>query len=327
MKGRKPMRVSQPEIAQRQSDRIPNSRRNSTWKHIKRDRQLLILFVPCIVFFILFRYGPLYGLIIAFKDYSVYQGILGSDWVGLKHFRQFFDSPDFFLLFKNTLLLGLFTLMWAFPFPIIFAVLLNEVRNVRFKKMVQTFSYLPAFLSVVIVSSMIVDFLSPTHGLVNTVIQALGFKGIYFLVAPEWFRTIYVSSEIWQHMGYEAIIYLAAIASIDPTLYEAGKVDGASRFQMMRYITIPSIMPTILILFIIKTGSMFRIGYEKVLLLYNPMTYEVGDVFSTYVYRKGLLETNYSYAAAVGIFEALIALLMLLFSNLVSKKAGGKGLW
>jgi putative aldouronate transport system permease protein len=327
MKGRKPMRVTQPEIAQRQNDRNPRSRLNSTWRHIKRDRQLLILFVPCIVFFILFRYGPLYGLIIAFKDYSVYQGILGSDWVGLKHFRQFFDSPDFFLLFKNTLLLGLFTLMWAFPFPIIFAVMLNEVRNIRFKKMVQTFSYLPAFLSVVIVSSMIVDFLSPTHGLVNTVIQALGFKGIYFLVTPEWFRTIYISSEIWQHMGYEAIIYLAAIASIDPTLYEAAKVDGASRFQMMRFITIPSIMPTILILFIIKTGSMFRIGYEKVLLLYNPMTYEVGDVFSTYVYRKGLLETNYSYAAAVGIFEALIALLMLLFSNLVSKKAGGKGLW
>lgn len=321
------MRATQPEISQRQSNRIPSSRLKSTWSHMKRDRQLLILFIPCIVFFILFRYGPLYGLIIAFKDYSVYQGILGSEWVGLKHFRQFFNSPDFFLLFKNTLLLGLFTLLWAFPFPIIFAVLLNEVRNVKFKKMVQTFSYLPAFLSVVIVSSMLVDFLSPTHGLVNTVLQAFGFKGTYFLVAPEWFRTIYVSSEIWQHMGYEAIIYLAAIASIDPTLYEAGKVDGASRFQMMRYITIPSIMPTILILFIIKTGSMFRIGYEKVLLLYNPMTYEVSDVFSTYVYRKGLLETNYSYAAAVGIFEAIIALLMLLFSNIVSKKAGGKGLW
>jgi putative aldouronate transport system permease protein len=321
------MRAIQPETAEQQSSAISRSRINSTWSHIKRDRQLLILFIPCIIFYILFRYGPLYGLIIAFKDYSVYQGILGSEWVGLKHFRQFFDSPDFFLLFKNTLLLGLFTLLWAFPFPIIFAVLLNEVRNVRFKKTVQTFSYLPAFLSVVIVSSMIVDFLSPSNGLVNAVIKALGFNGIHFLVLPEWFRTIYVSTEIWQHMGYEAIIYLAAIASIDPTLYEAGKVDGASRFQMMRYITIPSIMPTILILFIIKTGSMFRIGYEKVLLLYNPMTYEVGDVFSTYVYRKGLLETNYSYAAAVGIFEAIIALLMLLFSNTVSKKAGGKGLW
>jgi putative aldouronate transport system permease protein len=321
------MRAIQPETAQQQSEPISRSRINSTWSHIKRDRQLLILFIPCIIFYILFRYGPLYGLIIAFKDYSVYQGILGSEWVGLKHFRQFFDSPDFFLLFKNTLLLGMFTLLWAFPFPIIFAVLLNEVRNVRFKKTVQTFSYLPAFLSVVIVSSMIIDFLSPNNGLLNTLLKSLGFEGIYFLVAPEWFRTIYVSSEIWQHMGYEAIIYLAAIASIDPTLYESGKVDGASRFQMMRYITIPSIMPTILILFIIKTGSMFRIGYEKVLLLYNPMTYEVGDVFSTYVYRKGLLETNYSYAAAVGIFEALIALLMVLFSNLVSKKAGGKGLW
>lgn len=294
---------------------------------MKRDRQLLILFIPCIVFYAIFRYGPLYGLIIAFKDYSVYQGILGSEWVGLKHFRRFFESPDFWLLFKNTLLLGGFTLLWAFPFPIVFAILLNEVRGVRFKKTVQTFSYLPAFLSVVIVSSMIIDFLSPTNGAINHVLKSMGFEGIYFLAAPEWFRTIYVSSEIWQHMGYEAIIYLAAIASIDPSLYEAAKVDGASRFQMMRSITLPSIMPTVLIMFIIKSGSMFRIGYEKVLLLYNPMTYEVADVFSTYVYRKGLLETNYSYAAAVGLFEALIALIMLLVSNAISKKAGGKGLW
>lgn len=300
---------------------------SSVLRHMKRDRQLLILFIPCIVFYAIFRYGPLYGLIIAFKDYSVYQGILGSEWVGLKHFRRFFESPDFWLLFKNTLLLGGFTLLWAFPFPIVFAILLNEVRGVRFKKTVQTFSYLPAFLSVVIVSSMIIDFLSPTNGAINHVLKSMGFEGIYFLAAPEWFRTIYVSSEIWQHMGYEAIIYLAAIASIDPSLYEAAKVDGASRFQMMRSITLPSIMPTVLIMFIIKSGSMFRIGYEKVLLLYNPMTYEVADVFSTYVYRKGLLETNYSYAAAVGLFEALIALIMLLVSNAISKKAGGKGLW
>lgn len=299
----------------------------SVWKHIRRDRQLLILFLPCIVFYILFRYGPLYGLIIAFKDYSVYQGILGSPWVGLKHFQRFFESPDFWLLFKNTFLLGIYTLLWAFPFPILFAVMLNEVRSVSFKKTVQTFSYLPAFLSVVIISSMIIDFLSPTHGLVNTAIKALGFDGIYFLTIPEWFRTIYVSSEIWQHMGYEAIIYLAAIAGIDPTLYEAAKVDGAKRWHRIRYITLPSIMPTILIMFIIKSGSVFRIGYEKVLLLYNPMTYDVADVFSTYVYRKGLLETNYSYAASVGFFEAIIALVMLLLSNTISKKAGGKGLW
>lgn len=218
-------------------------------------------------------------------------------------------------------------MLWAFPFPIMFALLLNESRFMRFKKIVQTFSYLPAFLSVVIVTSMIIDFLSPTNGIVNQVLKAMGFNGVYFLAAPEWFRTIFISSEIWQHMGYEAIIYLAAVASIDPTLYEAAKVDGAKRFQMMRYITIPSIMPTILILFIIKSGSIFRIGYEKVLLLYNPMTYEVADVFSTYVYRKGLLETNYSYAAAVGFFEAIVALIMLLISNTVSRRAGGKGLW
>ncbi|WP_072329791.1 sugar ABC transporter permease [Paenibacillus sp. UNCCL117] len=315
------------ESAPSRPKRAPSQGLASVWQHIRRDRQLLILFIPCIIFYVLFRYGPLYGLIIAFKDYNVYEGILGSEWVGLQHFRQFFESPDFWLLFKNTFLLGLFTLIWAFPFPIIFAVMLNEVRFIRFKKTVQTFSYLPAFLSVVIVSSMIIDFLSPTQGLVNEVLKAFGMEPKYFLAAPEWFRTIYVSSEIWQHMGYEAIIYLAAIASIDPTLYEAAKVDGANRFHMMRYITIPSIMPTILILFIIKSGAMFRIGYEKVLLLYNPMTYEVADVFSTYVYRKGLLETNYSYASAVGLFESLIALVMLLISNMISKRAGGKGLW
>lgn len=299
----------------------------SIWKKIRRDRQLLILFIPCIVFYILFRYGPMYGMIIAFKDYSVYDGIMKSDWVGLKHFQRFFESPDFWLLFKNTFLLGICTLLWVFPFPIIFAVLLNEARGDKFKKTVQTFSYLPAFLSVVIVCSMIIDFLSPTNGLINTALKALGFKSIYFMAAPEWFRTVFVSSEIWQNMGYEAIIYLAAIAGIDPSLYEAAKVDGAKRWHMMRYITIPSIMPTILIMFIIKSGSVFRIGYEKVLLLYNPMTYDVADVFSTYVYRKGLLETNYSYAAAVGLFEGIIALVMLLISNTISKKSGGKGLW
>lgn len=320
------MQSAHPDIIKPQK-RIPQSRLASTWSHIKRDRQLLILLIPCIVFYALFRYGPLYGLIIAFKDYNVYEGILGSKWVGLEHFRRFFDSPDFMLLFKNTLLLGIFTLVWTFPFPIIFAVLLNEVRMVKFKKTVQTFSYLPSFLSVVIVSSMVIDFLSPTNGVINQLLKSMGFESIYFLAAPEWFRTVFIASDIWQHMGYEAIIYLAAIAGIDPTLYEAAKVDGAKRFHMMRYITIPSIMPTILILFIIKSGSVFRIGYEKVLLLYNPMTYEVADVFSTYVYRKGLLETNYSYAAAVGFFEAIIALVMLLITNAVTRKAGGKGLW
>ncbi|MFS0836564.1 ABC transporter permease [Paenibacillus sp. 1P03SA] len=321
------MQPAQPGLARTAASQPKRSKGAEILRHIKRDRQLLLLFIPCIVFFILFRYGPLYGLIIAFKNYNVYEGILGSEWVGLEHFKAFFSSQDFWMLFRNTILLGLFTLLWGFPFPILFALLLNEVRLQFFKKTVQTLSYLPAFLSVVIISSMIIDFLSPTRGLLNTMIEALGFSRKYFLIDPEWFRTIYVSSEIWATIGYDAIIYLAAIAGVSPTLYEAARVDGCTRFQMMRYITIPSILPTITIMFILKTGAMFRIGYEKVLLLYNPMTYDVADVFSTYVYRKGLLETNYSYAAAVGLFEALVALVMLLVSNMISRRAGGSSLW
>ncbi|CAM3611699.1 ABC transporter permease [Marinicrinis lubricantis] len=299
----------------------------ATLKHIRRDRQLLLLFIPCIVFYAIFRYGPLYGLVIAFKDYSVYQGVWGSEWVGLEHFQKFFSNQDFWMLFRNTFLLGFFTLIFGFPFPIILAVLLNEVRVKWFKKSIQTFSYLPAFLSVVIIASMIIDFLSPTNGLINQFLSFLGFEKKYFLIDSNWFRPIYVISEIWATMGYQAIIYLAAIAGISPTLYEAAKVDGANRWHMMRHITIPGLMPTVLVMFILNTGNMFRIGYEKVLLLYNPMTYDVADVFSTYVYRKGLLESSYSYAAAVGMFESAVALVMLLGANQLSKRIGGSGLW
>lgn len=299
----------------------------SMWQHIKKDRQFLIMLIPCIVFYIIFRYGPIYGLVIAFKDYSVFDGVWGSDWVGLEHFHKFVNSYDFWLLFRNTFLLGLYTLLWSFPFPIIFALLLNEVRVQKFKKAVQTFSYLPSFLSIVIICSMVIDLLSPSRGLINQIIAAFGFSKIQFMIMPEWFRTIYISSEIWASFGYTAIIYLAAIAGIDPTLYEAARVDGAKRWHMMRYITIPSLIPTIIVLFILNTGNMIKIGYEKILLLYNPMTYEVADVFATYVYRKGLLEQNYSYAAAVGVFESIIALIMLLGANLLSRRYGGSSLW
>ncbi|KZS46659.1 sugar ABC transporter permease [Paenibacillus glucanolyticus] len=302
-------------------------RTTAAFQRIKRDRQLLILLIPCLLFYLIFRYGPLYGMIIAFKDYSVFTGILESDWVGLKHFEKFFGSADFWMLFKNTLLLGVYNLIFGFPFPIILAILLNEVRIKWFKKSVQTLSYLPSFLSVVIISSMIIDFLSPNQGILNQLLASLGFEKKYFLIDPNWFRTIYVSSDIWANVGYEAIIYMAAIAGISPSLYEAAKVDGAKRRHMIFKITIPAIMPTIIIMFILKTGSMLRIGYEKVLLLYNPMTYEVADVFSTYVYRKGLLEANYSYATAVGLFEALVAMILLLSSNYLSKRLGGSGLW
>lgn len=303
------------------------SRWDSMWRHIKQDKQLLLLFIPCIVFFIIFRYGPIYGLIIAFKDYDVFSGVLASEWVGMEHFKRFFDSPDFWVLFKNTILLGFYSLLWGFPFPIAFAILLNEARMMMFKRSIQTLSYLPAFLSIVIVSSMVIDFLSPNMGMFNQFISWLGFEKKYFLIDPDWFRTIYITSDIWATMGYGSIIYLASIAGINPTLYEAGKIDGCNRWHMIRYITLPGIAPTVFIMFIINAGNMFRIGYEKILLLYNPMTYEVADVFSTYVYRKGLLESDFSYAAAVGLFEAVVALFMLLIANIISKRLGANGLW
>lgn len=252
---------------------------------------------------------------------------MDSPWVGLKHFERFFSSPDFLKLFRNTLYLGFFTLLFSFPFPIILAICLNEVRVRWFKKTIQTFSYLPTFLSVVIISSMVIDFLSPNNGLINQILFSLGFEKKYFLIDQNWFRPIYILSDIWTTTGYEAIIYLAAIAGVNPTLYEAARVDGCTRIQMMRHVTLPSIMPTILIMFILKTGSMLRVGYEKVLLLYNAATYEVADVFSTFVYRKGLLESNFSYGAAVGLFEALVAMVMLFTANFISRRLGGSGLW
>lgn len=297
------------------------------YEHLKRDRHLLVILLPTLVFYIIFRYGPIYGIAIAFKKYNPWLGIAESPWMGLKYFEQFFTSPDFWILFRNTFLLGIYLLLWTFPFPIIFALLLNEVKNKCFKKTVQIVSYLPSFLSIVIVASMVTDFLSPGHGMVNRLLAGLGFEKQYFMVMPEWFRTIYISSEIWSRVGFASILYLAALSGIDPVLYEAGEVDGCGRLRAIWYITLPSIMPTIATLFIIQAGNVFRIGFEKILLLYNPMTYEVADVFSTYVYRRGILESNYSYAAAAGLFESVIALIMLLSTNALSRKIGERSLW
>jgi ABC-type polysaccharide transport system, permease component len=296
-------------------------------KHFIKDRQLLVIFLPCIIFYILFRYGPMYGVIVAFKKYNVFTGIINSPWVGLKYFEQFFASPDFWLLFKNTALLGIYNLLWTFPFPIVFAIFLNELKNNKFKKIVQTVSNLPSFLSLVIVCSMAIDFLSPGHGLINSIISGLGFQKQYFIAQPEWFRTIFITTEIWSTMGFSSIIYIAAISGIDQTLYEAAIVDGCNRFRTAWHITIPSIIPTIVTLFVINSGNVFNIGFEKVLLLYTPTTYSVADIFSTFVYRKGILEANYSYGAAAGLFQSVICLIMLLITNMTSKKLSEQSLW
>lgn len=304
-----------------------NSNQGSAIKHLKRDWQLLLILLPGMLFYIIFRYGPMYGIVIAFKDYNIFEGVSKSPWVGFKYFDMFFKDPNFYKLFRNTFLIGIYSLFFTFPFPVLFAILLNEVKNVPFKKTVQTASYLPSFLSVVVICSMAIDFLSPNNGMINTIRAALGLEKIYYMTKPEWFRTVYIMTEIWQGTGFNAIIYIAAITAIDPSLYEAAEIDGCSRVKKMWYITLPAIMPTVVTLFIIKSGQVFKVGYEKILLLYNPATYEVADVFSTFVYRKGLVDLDYSYATAVGLFESVVALALLLITNTISKKVNEQSLW
>lgn len=282
--------------------------------------------LPVIVYYLQFHYGPMYGLQIAFKDFSVGRGIWGSRWVGFQHFQEFFGSYYFWRLIRNTLLINFYELIFGFPAPIILALLLNEIRSRLFKRAVQTISYLPHFISIIVIVGMLVDFLA-RDGLVNQLLHVFGVESIAFMREPQWFRTIYVSSGIWQGIGWGSIIYLAAISTIDPTLYEASKVDGAGRFKQALHITIPGIMPTIIILFILKMGSMMSVGSEKILLMYNSLTYESADVISTFVYRKGILEANYGYTTAIGLFNSIISFILLVISNSISKRVSETKLW
>lgn len=294
---------------------------------VKRDRQLIVLMIPGLLFYLIFRYGPMYGLIIAFKKYSPFKGVFNSPWVGLDNFVKFFSNKDFLILLRNTLLLGFYGLLWSFPITILFALLLNEVRHKMYKKFVQTISYLPTFLSLVIICSMTIDILSPNGGLINKIIMFFGGDPIYFMQNPKWFRTVYVASGIWAGTGSAAIIYLAALSGVDVSLYEAARIDGCGRLRMMWNITIPSIMPTIVTMLILNSASIFRVGADKVLLLYNPLTYEVADVFSTYLYRAAFTNRDYGYAAAVGMFESVVCGIILFVTNYVSRKVTNESLW
>jgi len=302
-------------------------RKGGALARIWQQRWLYLLVAPAIVYFLVFCYVPMYGLIIAFKDYSPFVGFWESRWVGLAHFRQFFSSIYFWRLLRNTVLLNFYGLIFGFPVPIILALLLNEVGNSTFKRIVQTCSYMPYFVSTVVVAGMIVNFLSPTTGIVNNVLKVLGFEPIPFLTRPEWFRPVYVASGIWQGAGWGSIIYLAALAGIDPSLYDAAKVDGANRLQRMRYVSIPGIMPTIMVLLLLNLGSMLSVGFEKVFLLYNPRTYETADVFSTYVYRAGLIGQQWGFGTAVGLFNSVANLILLALFNYLARKAGQQSLW
>lgn len=306
------------------------SRKESYWARLKKNvvqnKGLYIMLIPVVAYYLIFHYEPMYGLQIAFKDFSFKKGILGSPWVGLKHFQDFFGSYYFWRLLGNTLRISISNLLWGFPAPIILAIMINEVRNVRFKKTVQTLTYLPHFISVVVVCGMIKDFLA-LDGPVNAILQSFGMEPINFFAHGEYFTTIFVASDIWQQLGWGTIIYLSALIAIDPQLYEAARLDGAGKLRQIFSITLPSIMPTVVIMFILRVGKVLSLGSEKIMLLYNPTIYEYADVISTFVYRKGLEDANYSYAAAVGLFNAVVNFILLYSINRLSKKVSDSSLW
>lgn len=301
--------------------------KKSIWKRILKDRYLLLLFLPCLIYYILFKYVPMWGVLISFKDFKPFIGFWGSEWVGLKHYIDFFNNPDAWRIIRNTLLLGVYTLLWCFPLPIVFALALNELTRPKFKKFVQTVSYMPHFLSAVVVCGMLNSFLSPVRGIVNIIINMFGGETINFLSTASWFRPIYVASEVWQTLGWGAIVYLAAITNVDPQYYEAAKLDGASRLRQIWSITLPCIAPTVATMLILRIGSILEVGLEKVLLLYSPAIYETSDIIATYVYRQGLVSGNMSYATSIGLFSSVINLVLLVSANYFSKKFADTGLF
>jgi putative aldouronate transport system permease protein len=304
---------------------------NNSFKHrflrdFKLNRLLYIMMIPVILYYVVFHYAPMYGAIIAFKDFSPMKGILGSDWVGLQHFRDFFSSYYFWRILSNTVIISVYSILFMFPAPILLALLINEVRNQSFKRIVQTFSYMPYFISLVVICGMITDFTN-SNGVINTLFSWLGYDGTAMLQKPGLFRPVYILSEIWQKIGWESIIYIAALAGIDQEQYEAARIDGASRLKQMLHITLPGILPTITIMFILRMGNMLNVGFEKIILLYNPVTYETADVISSFVYRKGLLEFGWSYSSAVGLFNSVVNLILLISANYISRRVNKTSLW
>nr|WP_152669184.1 ABC transporter permease subunit [Paenibacillus sp. DMB20] len=284
------------------------------------------MLIPVLLYFTVFHYFPMYGASIAFKDFTPRLGITGSPWAGLEHFESFFNGIHFWRVVKNTLLISFYELLFGFPAPIILALLLNEVRKTVFKRTVQTITYMPHFISLVVVCGIIKEF-TMSDGLINDILAFFGRERASLLLEPEYFRTIFVSSSIWQNIGWGTIIYLAALAGIDQEQYEAAKIDGANRWRQMLSVTLPGIMPTITILFILEIGRLMNVGSEKIILLYNPSTYDTADVISSYVYRVGLQEFNYSFSSAVGLFNSAINFTLVIGSNWLSRRMNKTSLW
>ena len=296
-------------------------------QHFKREWQIYLLLAPLVIWFLLFLYKPMYGLQIAFKDFSLFKGVDASPWVGLEHFRSLFDSDMFLRAIKNTFIISFLNLMIGFPMPIILALMFNEIVQGKFRKTVQTIVYLPHFISLVIIAGIVINIFSPSTGVVNLLLMKLGFEPIYFLTQPEWFRPIFIGSGIWQEAGFQSIVYLAAIAGVSPSLYESAVVDGASRWQMMWKITLPCILPTIIIMLIIRIGNLLEVGFELIILLYQPSTFQTADVINTFIYRQGLVGNQYDVAAAAGLFNAVVAFVLVMTANSISRRFTRTSLW
>ncbi len=293
---------------------------------LKNHWQMYLIALPVVVYFLIFNYAPMFGIVMAFEKFQIKKGIFGSQFVGLTHFKRFFTSPFFWRLLKNTLLISFYGLLFSFPLPIIFALCLNEVRNRRFKKTVQTISYLPYFISVVVVVSILFDF-GKANGVITNVASFFGWDGGAVISSAKWFRTLYIGSNLWQHMGYNSIIFISALAAVDPTLYEAARIDGANRWKQTLHVTLPGIASTIIVLLILRLGQIMGVGYEKIILMYGPSTYETGDVIAGYVYRVGILDADYSYSTAVNLFNSIVNMIVLFTANFISRKVNETSIW
>lgn len=292
-----------------------------------RNWKMYMIFLPVLIYYLIFMYGPMYGAVIAFKDFSPMKGIMGSEWVGLKHFIDFFSSPDFGKLLFNTLYISISNLIWGFPMPIILALMLNEVQKGWFKKTVQTITYMPHFVSLVVVCGIIKIFVG-SNGFLTNILSAMGLVPAEDMLGnKDLFVPIYVISGIWQEVGWGSIIYIAALAGINQELYEAASIDGAGRWRQLFTVTLPGILPTIVIMLILRVGNIMSVGFEKIILMYNPLTYDTADVISSYVYRRGLLESNFSYSTAVGLFNSVINFILLIAANGISRAVNETSIW
>ncbi len=300
---------------------------SSKWKLAMRNVDYYLLLIPGLIFLLIFKYTPMYGVVIAFQDFNIFEGISGSDWVGFEQFQKLIHSEEFAQVFTNTLLISVYKIVLLFPIPILIALILNEVRVMVFKRTIQTIIYLPHFLSWVIISGLFITILSPSGGLINNIIQSFGGEPISFFMSNSYFRSVVVFTAGWKEVGWNAIVFIAAISGIDQEQYEAASIDGAGRIRKMLYISLPGILPTIVLMFILRLGNVLEAGTEQILTMYNPVVYQTGDVIGTFVYRVGLGKMDYSFSTAVGLFNSVVGFILVISGNYISKKLLNRGIW